>query len=176
LDLAALQVDVALHLLPGADVRPGDDGVDAGAADADGREKALQDHGVSSAGARSGAPGRRWRGSGRGRVAAPAVSDAPGGRGVPAVGTAGCGGAGQAASRSRPSRSASSASAASAPSPSAVRVTVSPCPAPRAITPSRLRASTGAPPCLAMVTGTPVAAAALTNRPAGRACRPTAEA
>src|SRR5690606_8992232 len=65
---------------------------------------------------------------------------------------------------------------ASAPSPSAVRVTVSPCPAPRAITPSRLRASTGAPPCLAMVTGTPVAAAALTNRPAGRACRPTAEA
>ena len=64
------------------------------------------------------------------------------------------------ASRSRESSSTRLSSAASAPSPSAVRVTVSPCLAPSAMTIRMLLASTGLPPSLATVTGRPVAVTA----------------
>ena len=55
-------------------------------------------------------------------------------------------------------------------------MTTSPKPAPSVITPRMEEASTGAPPSLAMVTGTPFSATALTKVAAARAWRPTLEA
>src|SRR5215204_5891431 len=78
-------------------------------------------------------------------------------------------------SRSLETRAASSSRAWSAPSPSADRTTSSPPRASRASTDRMLRASTGFPPALAMVTFTGCLAAAWTNMAAGRACRPTLE-
>src|ERR687889_594938 len=78
-------------------------------------------------------------------------------------------------SRSLETRAASSSRAWSAPSPSAARTTSSPPRASRASTDRMLRASTGSPPALAIVTFTGCLAAAWTNMAAGRACRPTLE-
>src|SRR5918993_347714 len=78
-------------------------------------------------------------------------------------------------SRSLATRAASSSRAWSAPSPSAASTTSSPPRASRASTDRMLRASTGSPPVLAMVTFTGCFAAAWTNMAAGRACRPTLE-
>src|SRR5919107_5795844 len=78
-------------------------------------------------------------------------------------------------SRSLETRAASSSRAWSAPSPSALRTTSSPPRASRASTDRMLRASTGSPPALAIVTFTGCLAAAWTNMAAGRACRPTLE-
>src|SRR5215211_4909648 len=78
-------------------------------------------------------------------------------------------------SRSLETRAASSSRAWAAPSPSAARTTSSPPRASRASTDRMLRASTGSPPALAIVTFTGCLAAAWTNMAAGRACRPTLE-